>query len=155
METVRCQEKRMKFRKFVFWNIFRLEATADEIDVNTIPSFGENESHVPRRRAELLTFSKRKKVVGTARVDCASRTFTPWARLHSPGTEIDFNFALHFFFFFLHHLLLSYPSDFFNSPGTNKRLVAMFLTLNYILFRVFYSKLGYIFIGVLFHGFQL
>ena len=100
METVRCQEKRMKFRKFVFWNIFRLEATADEIDVNTIPSFGENESHVPRRRAELLTFSKRKKVVGTARVDCASRTFTPWARLHSPGTEIDFNLALHFFFFF-------------------------------------------------------
>ena len=38
METVRCQEKRMKFRKFVFWNIFRLEATADEIDVNKIPS---------------------------------------------------------------------------------------------------------------------
>ena len=100
METVRCQEKRMKFRKFVFWNIFRLEATADEIDVNTIPSFGENESHVPRRRAELLTFSKRKKVVGTAHVDCAPRTFTPCARLHSPGTEIDFNFALHFFFFF-------------------------------------------------------
>ena len=100
METVRCQEKRMKFRKFVFWNIFRLEATADEIDVNTIPSFGENESHVPRRRAELLTFSKRKKMVGTARVDCAPRTFTPCARLHSPGTEIDFNFALHFFFFF-------------------------------------------------------
>ena len=129
METVRCQEKRMKFRKFVFWNIFRLEATADEIDVNTIPSFGENESHVPRRRAELLTFSKRKKVVGTARVDCAPRTFTSCARLHSPGTaEIDFNFALHFFFFFfLHHLLFSSPSDFFNSPGTNKRLVAMFL----------------------------
>ena len=93
METVRCQEKRMKFRKFVFWNIFRLEATADEIDVNTIPSFGENESHVPRRRAELLTFSKRKKVVGTAHVDCAPRTFTPWARLHSPGTEIDFSGA--------------------------------------------------------------
>ena len=43
METVRCQEKRMKFRKFVFWNIFRLEATADEIDVNTIASFGEND----------------------------------------------------------------------------------------------------------------
>ena len=155
METVGCQEKRMKFRKFVFWNIFRLEATADEIDVNTIPSFGENESHAPRRRAELLTFSKRKKVVGTARVDCAPRTFTPCARLHSPGTEIDFNFALHFFFFFFHHLLFSYPSGFFYSPGTNKWLVAMFLKLNYILFRVSYSKLGYFFIGVLFHGFQL
>ena len=82
METVRCQVKIMKkFPKFVFWNIFRLEATADEIDVNTVPSFGENESHVPRRRAKLLTFSKRKKVVGTT-VDRASRTFTPFPRLH-------------------------------------------------------------------------
>ena len=152
METVRCQEKRMKFRKFVFWNIFRLEATADEIDVNTIPSFGENESHVPRRRAELLTFSKRKKVVGTARVDCAPRTFTPCARLHSPGTEIDFNFALHFFFFFFFASSTFVLSERFR---TNKRLVAMFLKLNYILFRVSYSKLGYFFIGVLFHGFQL
>ena len=62
METVRCHVKIMKkFPKFVFWNIFRLEATTDEIDVNTVPSFGENESHVPRRRAKLLTFFQKKK----------------------------------------------------------------------------------------------
>lgn len=87
-----------KFPKFVFWNIFRLEATTDEIDVNTVPSFDENESHVPRRRAKLLTFFQKKKVVGTTRVDRASRTFTPFSRLQVPPppttirTPVKFDF---------------------------------------------------------------
>ena len=101
METVRCQVKIMKkFPKFVFWNIFRLEATADEIDVNTVPSFGENESHVPRRRAKLLTFSKRNKVIGTTRVDRASRTFTPFSRLQVSEQKSILIFLTFFFFIF-------------------------------------------------------
>ena len=99
METVRCHVKIMKkFPKFVFWNIFRLEATTDEIDVNTVPSFDENESHVPRQRAKLLTFFQKKKVVGTTRVDRASRTLTPFSRLQVPPppttirTPVKFDF---------------------------------------------------------------
>ena len=90
-----------KFPKFVFWNIFRLEETADEIDVNTVPSFGENESHVPRRRVKLLTFSKRKKVVGTTRVDRSSRTFTPFSRLQVPEQKSILILLTFFFIFFL------------------------------------------------------
>lgn len=102
METVRCHVKIMKkFPKFVFWNIFRLEETADEIDVNTVPSFGENESHVPRRRVKLLTFSKRKKVVGTTRVDRSSRTFTPFSRLQVPEQKSILILLTFFFIFFL------------------------------------------------------
>ena len=34
----------MKVRAKTFRNDFRIEATADEVDVTTKPSFGENES---------------------------------------------------------------------------------------------------------------